>query len=1757
MPRSIRQAILGVLLVSFFCASTLAQQTPSADAYTNTAGPTTNYGANALLNVESASQTTYIKFDLSSIPSGYTGANIAKASLKLYVNAVTTAGSFNVDYVTGTWAEKTITANLSPALGTTIASNVSLTKPSAGTYIIINVTSAVQAWLNGTQANDGIALVANSPLNCSFTSKENTGTSHPPELDIVFNSTGSQGPAGPAGPQGPQGPQGTPGASGPVGPQGPAGVAGINNRGSWVSVTQYQINDSVSYNGSSWIALTPNLDSPPNLFNLNWQLLAAKGINNQGSWVSTVNYQVDDAVTDGGEYWLALAPNLSSEPGILNPNWQLIAAAGATGAAGPPGAQGPAGATGATGPQGPAGATGSQGPAGPMGPQGLMGLQGPQGATGPQGPQGPAGSGGSDTNSRMLFPTFFPGNLSGTWLGSQFVLDQAITVLRIAVTAKTPTGATCPAAVFRFTDGSTGGQDLVLTPGQYWSDSGPIQLTFAAGATLQASLRTGSTCTSNTGADANMLVEYRMQASGDTNSCPGTLCGIYCTTGSSDPSNCGACGTACASGVPCVSGNCGGSSGGCTSGQILCNGACTNPGSDSNNCGGCGKVCASGTTCVSGVCGSSSGGCNLPTDCPADQACNTSTHTCTTSCGSSSFSACNGGCCSGSPGTCVAGTQLSACGLGGGACLNCSSLGCPAGQTVCGGTVACLNGGCSDTLTCANLQGDPNNCGACGHACATGQACTNGVCASCPQGDVLCGGVCVNEASNPNNCGTCGNACASGQVCSNGTCGSCAQGDSVCSGACVNEQNDPNNCGACGNACASGQVCTSGTCGSAPSLDVVTWHYDNNRSGVNPNEMMLTPSTVSSAQFGKLGEFAVDGQIDGQVLYLNQLSIPNVGTKNVVYVATENDTVYALDAATIRGTTATVLWKTSVLGMNESAATGLACGNISPNGITATPVIDRSRNAIYVIAKSQNGNNYYERIHALSLTTGQELFSGPTTISVTSPVTFNPAIQHDRAALLESGNTIYAVWSGLYGDCGSYWGWVISFNADTLAQTGALNVAPTDHGGGIWMGGGGPAADAAGSIYVISGNGFGGATPPTSYANSFLRLTPSLGIADYFSPSNSISEDNADLDFGSAGPLLLPTLTDNNQISHQLAVASGKDGNVYVLDRTNLGGFNTTNNIYEPPFTLPSSPENFSTPVYFNNTVYLSPRGVQLQAFPITNAKLATAESVETTRLFNLGSVPTISADGTSNGIVWALDKSAGVLYAFNAATLAELYDSSQAAGSRDSFTGVGGSFITPMVASGNVYFGTSSTVVAFGSLACGSGLTMCNGVCTSETTDPNNCGACGQVCASGATCTAGVCGCPSGNVLCGNACVNETSNPSNCGTCGHTCPAGDVCTNGVCAACPSGQTACGSMCVNEQSDSNNCGACGNVCAMGQSCTAGACGTVTTAICGNGIRETGEQCDDGNTLNLDGCSSTCQFEQDQRVNSLALLGTTDTFCGHNELGTSAFTSEALSLFNNSLSSSIGAGAADQFFIFTGLTDLTGKSSQSGIQVGMIDGTLTNAYTTGFSGSSDLDWWYIFDPASVAGNNVPVSQVTASIVNSVLTAGPATINVPNFFTTTPPTWPLVNATLSVDIGASSAPTESTTGNPPGHLASEHLDPSIQTFASMGTGKVCGALSATTLASTPIPASLQSGGADACSEGYTSSNSMLDLLVSGCKVIGGLVTVVNASQPDTVLSGTGVCQLTVNGSHQVNSSASCLAQDGYSGYIQFTTDRVIVK
>ena len=502
---------------------------------------------------------------------------------------------------------------------------------------------------------------------------------------------------------------------------------------------------------------------------------------------------------------------------------------------------------------------------------------------------------------------------------------------------------------------------------------------------------------------------------------------------------------------------------------------------------------------------------------------------------------------------------------------------------------------------------------------------------------------------------------------------------------------------------------------SSASTDVVTYHYDNQRTGENLKETTLTTSNVNSATFGKVGEFAVDGQIDGQTLFLSQLAIPGQGNKDVLYLATENDTVYAVDAQSISGGSATILWKTSVLATGESPATSLPCGNISPNGITATPVIDRARNAIYVEAMSQNSaGNIIHRLHALDLTNGSELFGGPTTITATFPgtggnssggvVTFLPQVHHERAALLENGSTIYTAWSGLFGDCGAYSAWVIAYDAGTLGETSSIDLVPNNSGGGMWMGGGGPAADAAGNVYVISGNGFGD-TPGTnnSYGNSFVRLSTSGGlkVGDYFTPYNTSSEDSADEDFGSAGPLLLPDLTDAGGTVRHLAVGAGKDGNLYVLNRDNLGQFNSTkNNIYQPAIQL-STGENHSSPVFFNNTVFLCPTNNALKAFPVSQALLGTSPSSQSAHLFGSnGAVASISANGTSQGIVWALDWQAGILFAYDAGDLAkELYDSNQAAGNRDHFSAVGGHFITPMVANGRVYIGTKSSVAVFGLL--------------------------------------------------------------------------------------------------------------------------------------------------------------------------------------------------------------------------------------------------------------------------------------------------------------------------------------------------------------------------------------------------------------------------------------------------------------------------
>jgi hypothetical protein len=502
------------------------------------------------------------------------------------------------------------------------------------------------------------------------------------------------------------------------------------------------------------------------------------------------------------------------------------------------------------------------------------------------------------------------------------------------------------------------------------------------------------------------------------------------------------------------------------------------------------------------------------------------------------------------------------------------------------------------------------------------------------------------------------------------------------------------------------------------SVDVTTYHYDNGRSGQNLNETTLTLANVNSTTFGKKGEFSVDGKVDAQPLYLSQVTIGGQ-KKNVLYVATEHGSVYAFDADSINGTTSTFLWKTSTLGSGETTSDNRGCGQVSPEiGITSTPVIDRTRNAIYVVAMSKNSSgNYFQRLHALNLSTGAELFSGPQTITATYPgtgdnssggkVIFDPKQYKERPGLLQINGTIYTTWSS-HCDARPYTSWVMAFSADTLAQTSVLNLTPNGNDGGIWMAGTAPAADSSGNMFFIIGNGTfdttldaNGFPANGNCGNCFVKLSTSSGLtlADYFTPHNTVSESNGDVDFGSGGGILLVDVTDSGGKTRHLSVGAGKDALIYVVDRDSMGKFNAnTDQIYQE-ISGQLGGGVFSMPAFFNGTVYYGAVGDALKAFPVTTAKLASTPSSQSTHSFSYpGTTPSVSANGTTNGIVWAIENSGAILFAYDASNLTkELYDSNQAANNRDHFSG--NKFITPMVVNGKVYVGTATSVAVFGLL--------------------------------------------------------------------------------------------------------------------------------------------------------------------------------------------------------------------------------------------------------------------------------------------------------------------------------------------------------------------------------------------------------------------------------------------------------------------------
>jgi hypothetical protein len=518
--------------------------------------------------------------------------------------------------------------------------------------------------------------------------------------------------------------------------------------------------------------------------------------------------------------------------------------------------------------------------------------------------------------------------------------------------------------------------------------------------------------------------------------------------------------------------------------------------------------------------------------------------------------------------------------------------------------------------------------------------------------------------------------------------------------------------GAGGGSTGSGSTAMGAT---AFATDVLTHHNDLARTGQMLAETTLTPANVKSASFGKVAFLAADGKVDAQPLFVT--SQPIGGTPHdVVYVATEHDSVYAYDA-----TTFAQLWKVSLIGSGETASDNRGCQDITPEiGITSTPVIDRSQGAngvLYAVSMTRDsGGGYHHRLHALDLSTGAEALGGPTEIAATFPgngagsvngvLTFNPALHTVRAALTLAGGNIYMGWTA-HCMAGAYTGWLMAYSAATLQQTSVFNVTPNGSQGSIWMAGSGMASDGT-SIYVADGNGTFGTTLNAQgfpvdgdYGNSLMKLSlGNLQVTDYFAMSNVVAEANADNDFGSGGVMLLPDQTTATGVVKHLAVAAGKDNLIYVVDRDSMGKFNpTANNIWQV-LTGTLAGGIWGSPAYYNGTVYYGGMGDSLKALPVSGAFLATTASSRSAITFVYpGATPAVSANGASNGIVWAAENgTTGALHAYDAGNLGnELYNSNQA-GTRDQW-GAGNKFITPMIARGKVYVGATNGVAVFGLL--------------------------------------------------------------------------------------------------------------------------------------------------------------------------------------------------------------------------------------------------------------------------------------------------------------------------------------------------------------------------------------------------------------------------------------------------------------------------
>jgi hypothetical protein len=511
--------------------------------------------------------------------------------------------------------------------------------------------------------------------------------------------------------------------------------------------------------------------------------------------------------------------------------------------------------------------------------------------------------------------------------------------------------------------------------------------------------------------------------------------------------------------------------------------------------------------------------------------------------------------------------------------------------------------------------------------------------------------------------------------------------------------------------------CLSGGASLAFSQSVITYHNSPLRTGLNSSETILTPTNVNSASFGKLFTLSVDGLVDAEPLYLSAVSIPGSGSHNILIVATEHDSVYAFDADN-----GSLIWRVSALKSGETPSDNRGCSQVTPEiGITSTPVIRPigSDGVIYAVAMSKDSSgDYHQRLHALDAATGSELYKGPVDITAKFPgtgdnssggyVVFDPAQYKERSGLLLVGGVVYLAWAS-HCDIRPYTGWIMGYSAATLAQKTVINLTPNGNEGAIWGAGAGLTADSHGNIFFLDANGIFDTTLsstgfPSSgdYGNAFIRLTTTggLAVADYFEMDNGVTESDQDVDLGSGGAILLSPMKDASGNTWTLAAGAGKDGNLYLVNRSSMGKFNSgSNKIYqELSGALPGG--IWSTPAFFGTKIYFGPVGQPILAFEFKNAKLLATPVAKTSNAFGYpGATPSISSNKGEDAIVWAAENTnPAVLHAYNAINLQELYNTSQAAGSRDHF-GAGNKFITPLIINGKVYVGTTTGVGVFGLL--------------------------------------------------------------------------------------------------------------------------------------------------------------------------------------------------------------------------------------------------------------------------------------------------------------------------------------------------------------------------------------------------------------------------------------------------------------------------